>query len=75
MQEKENKEIRDVMCDEWSAEELADQATNMLPDEITRGMLRGDETKGDPDDRDIVGSIASNETPHGRKETKKSDES
>ena len=74
-QEKENKEIKDVKNDEWNAQELADQATNMPSDEITREMLRGDETEGTPDNRDVVGGVESKDTPHGRKETKKPDES
>ena len=72
--EKENEEIQDVKRDEWSAEDLANEATNMPSDEITREMLRGDETRGNPDERDTVGGVASKDTPHGRKETKKSDE-
>jgi len=72
---KENEEIQDVKRDQWNAEDLANEATNMPSDEITRGMLRGDETQGTPDDRDIVGGVASKDTAHGRKETKKSDES
>ncbi len=74
-QEKENEEIKDVERQDWNAEELADQATNMPSDEILREMLRGDETEGNADDRDVVGGVESNDTPHGRKETKKSDES
>lgn len=75
MQEKENEEIKDVTRDEWNAQELADQATNFPSDEITREMLRGDETQGNPDNRDVVGGVESKDTPHGRKETKKGDES
>lgn len=54
----------------WSAEELAEEASLQESDEITRQILRGDETKGDADERDVVGSVDSNETPHGRKEVK-----
>ncbi len=73
--EKENEEIQDVKREQWNAQDLANEATNMSSDEITREMLRGDETQGNPDERDIVGGVASKDTPHGRKETKKSDES
>jgi len=75
IQEKENEEIKDVKRDEWNAQDLADEATNMPSDEIMREMLRGDESKGNPDDRDAAGSVDTNETPQGRKETKKTDES
>lgn len=68
--EKENKEIENVEREEWNARELADQSPYLMTDEVQRQMLRGDETKGSPDDRDVVGSVDSNETPHGRKETK-----
>ena len=64
-------EIPDVKREGWSVEEVTDEATNKSSDETLRQVLRGDETKGDPDDRDIVGSVNSNETPHGREEAKK----
>lgn len=73
--EKENEEIKSVERDQWDAKELADQATNMPSDEIMRGMLRGDETEGSPDERDVVGGVSSDSTPQGRKETKKTDKS
>lgn len=69
--EKENKEFEEVEREEWQASELAEQSSYLMTDEVQRQMLRGDETKGNPDDRDVVGSIESDETPHGRKETKK----
>ncbi|MCA1625517.1 MAG: hypothetical protein LC768_05625 [Acidobacteria bacterium] len=73
-QKKENEEIKDIQHDKWNAQDLANEATNMPSDEIMREMLRGDETKGSPDDRDVVGNVDTNETPHGRKEAKKDDE-
>lgn len=56
--------------DEWSAEEIADEASQRMSDEIQREIARGDETKGDPDERDVVGSSASIDTPQGREEAK-----
>lgn len=56
--------------DEWSAEKIADEASNRMEDEIQREMARGDETKGDADERDVVGSSASIDTPQGREEAK-----
>lgn len=64
-------EIPDVNREGWSVERVTDEATNKSSDETLRQVLRGDETKGNPDDRDIVGGVNSNETPHGREEAKK----
>ena len=54
----------------WQAEELAEEASLLESDEITRQILRGDETEGNPDERDVAGGVASSDTPHGRKEVK-----
>lgn len=70
MQEEKDKDFPNVEVEGWKAEELAEEATNKEPDEITRQMLRGDETEGDPDERDVVGTIPSGETPHGYREIK-----
>lgn len=64
-------EIPDVNREGWSVEQVTDEATNKSSDETLRQVLRSDETKGNPDDRDIVGGVNSNETPHGREEAKK----
>ena len=50
--------------------DITDEASHRDADGILRQTLRGDETEGDPDDRDIVGSQESKDTPHGREETK-----
>jgi hypothetical protein len=54
----------------WNAEKISEEASNRMPDEIHREMARGDETKGDADERDTVGSSASIDTPQGREEAK-----
>lgn len=54
----------------WSAKELGEQASYKSEDEIRRRMRRGDETQGDPDERDAAGAPRSIDTPHGREETK-----
>ena len=59
--------------DEWDAETVSNEAVNQMPDEIVRQVLRGDESKGEPDDRDIVGSSQTIDTPQGREETKRQD--
>ena len=55
---------------DWKIKKLADEASLKDKDEIQRQILRGDETKGNPDNRDNAGTVTSNETPHGREETK-----
>ena len=39
-------------------------------DATMRQMRRKDETKGDPDARDVAGATKFEDTPHGREETK-----
>jgi len=51
-------------------EDISDEASNRDPDGVLRQTLRGDETEGDPDQRDVAGAIAYSDTPHGREETK-----
>lgn len=68
--EKVREEVPNVKRQGWSAEEISEEASNQESDEIYRQIARGDETKGDVDERDIVGSSDKNETPHGRHETK-----
>lgn len=53
-----------------STDEIADQASKPDHDQIQRQTLRGDETKGDPDDRDVAGAVDHEDTPHGREERK-----
>ena len=55
---------------QWDAEELGQQASKLDEDEIRRQMSRGDETRGDPDDRDAAGGPEFIDTPHGREESK-----
>lgn len=56
--------------EEWSAEKIANESNRNNSDEIKRRILRGDETEGDADERDVVGSSASKDTPQGREEAK-----
>jgi len=53
-----------------STREIADQASQPDRDEIKRQPLRGDETKGDPDERDVAGATDHEDTPHGWEERK-----
>ena len=52
-------------------EGITGEASKAHPDETLRQVLRGDETKGDPDSRDVAGATKFEDTPHGREETKK----
>lgn len=56
--------------DEWSVKELADEASQIDENEIQRQLRRGNEMKGDAEDRDIAGRSASKDTPQGREEAK-----
>ena len=71
MQKDDKEELKNVERQDWNAGKVAEEATNKEGDEIIREMLRGDETKGNPDERDVVGSVDSKETPHGSEEAKK----
>ena len=53
-----------------SREEIADQASYQEHDQIYRQTRRGDETKGDPDERDVAGAIGHDDTPQGWEERK-----
>lgn len=54
----------------WNLEDIAGEASQQTDDEIYREARRGDETKGDADERDAAGSSASKDTPQGREEAK-----
>lgn len=56
--------------DRSEIENITDEASHRDADGMLRQTLRGDETKGDPDKRDIAGATNFEDTPHGREETK-----
>jgi hypothetical protein len=65
----------------WTADDLGEQSSYEGTSEISRRLRRGDETAGDPDERDVAGAIPIEDTPHGReirriprKPTEKSDQ-
>jgi hypothetical protein len=51
-------------------EDITDEASNRDPNGVLRQTLRGDGTKGDPNQRDIAGAPEHKDTAHGREETK-----
>lgn len=67
---KEQENMPDIERDGWTAEEVVEEGSYQEADDTVREILRGDETKGNPDDRDTAGSPHSDDTPHGREETK-----
>ncbi len=66
----ESEQFPDVERDNWSVENISEEAANESSDEILRKILRGDETEGDADERDIAGGVESADTPHGSEEIK-----
>lgn len=56
----------DIKKDGWSADELGEQSSYEGATEMSRRLRRGDETAGDPDERDVAGAIPDEETPYGR---------
>lgn len=64
--------VPNVNQEGWNIGQVTEESTNKPSDEMVREVLRGDkEVKGDADERDVVGSVDSDETPHGREEAKK----
>jgi len=53
-----------------SREEIEEQASKPDHEQIYRQTRRGDETKGNPDERDVAGAIDHEDTPHGWEERK-----
>ena len=55
----------------WNSEKVAAEASGKDADEIQREMKRGGASGEAADERDIAGSVESNDTPQGREEAKK----
>ena len=70
MQKKEDSNIPDVERQGWNVKKLNEESSNQLPDDTLQRTLRGNENKGNPDERDFVGNVNFNETPQGREEAK-----
>lgn len=71
MQAKEDEDAKSGSKQGWNIGKLTDEASLAGDDQIRRQALRGDETKGDADERDIGGSVDTKDTPHGREWTKR----
>ena len=73
MQNKQKNDVEEMPNaerDDLNVKQVADEATNQSTDETLRQFLRGDETRGDADERDVVGGSDSIDTPQGREEAK-----
>ncbi len=68
MKKQNEEKIPNVEREDWEAEEIVKESSNEESDEVVRKFLRGNESEGDPDQRDIIPSPDSNDTPQGRKE-------
>jgi hypothetical protein len=60
--------MTDTKRNHWSAEELGEQSSYEDETEIKRRLARGDETVGNPDERDVAGSVPVKDTPEGRED-------
>jgi hypothetical protein len=60
--------LTDTKRNHWSAEELGEQSSYEDETEIKRRLARGDETVGNPDERDLAGSVPVEDTPEGRED-------
>ncbi len=56
----------DSKSDELTAEEIGEQSIYEGETEMQSRILRGDETEGDPDSRDVAGATAVRDTPEER---------
>lgn len=64
-------EETNVKKENWSADDLGEQSTYEGTTEISRRLRRGDETAGDPDERDVAGATPEKDMPHGREVRRK----
>jgi hypothetical protein len=65
-----NAENTEKRIEKWNLNDLGEEASLKDTDEISRQARRGDESKGDPDNRDAAGAPNSIDTPQGREEAK-----
>ena len=70
MQKQDEKKVPDVKRDNWDAKNLVKESSSEDSDETVRKVLRGNESQGNPDNRDIAGAVNPNETPQRSEENK-----
>ncbi len=71
MKKQNEDKIPEVEKQGWEADELIEESANVESDDVVRQILRGDESKGDADERDIAPTIDTKDTPRGREEEMK----
>lgn len=54
----------------WNLKDIAREGSQIEEDEVLREGRRGDETEGDPDERDAAGRSETKDTWQGREEAK-----
>lgn len=54
-----DREAQQIERNGFTAEEIGEQSAYEDETETARRMRRGDETKGDPDERDVAGAVKS----------------
>lgn len=59
----------------WGAEDLGEQSSYEGTTEMSRRLRRGNETAGDPNERDVAGAIPNEDTPQGREVPRRPGES
>jgi hypothetical protein len=50
----------------WSAEDIGEESSYEGTTETSRRLRRGDESVGDPDERDVAGATAEKDMPQSR---------
>ena len=61
--------MSDIKRNHWSAEELGEQSSYEDETEMKRRLARGNETVGNPDERDVAGSVRPEDRPGWREST------
>jgi len=59
---------RNVKREGWVSDELGEQSSYDDETEIARRLRRGEETKGDADERDVAGDVPLEETSERRED-------
>ena len=69
--ENKSDEMPEIERQDWNVKKLSDESANKSADEMMRQVLRGDESSGDADERDVVGAEKTINTLQGRERAKK----
>lgn len=64
MKKQSEEHIPKVDRDQWTAEDIAKEASNKDGDEVVRQMLRGNESDGNADERDVAPTLNADKHPN-----------